>query len=102
MTSVNDGLSGVPCTQETSTSTKELKTPEEYRSLLIGYRTPNLGRSLWQLLSTIIPFAACWTLMYFSMRYSYWITLALALPTAGFLVRVFIIQHDCGHRSFFS
>jgi omega-6 fatty acid desaturase (delta-12 desaturase) len=36
-----------------------------------------------------------------SLEYSYWITLLLALPAAGFLVRLFIIQHDCGHGSFF-
>lgn len=39
--------------------------------------------------------------MYLSLEWSYWITLALALPAAGLLVRLFIIQHDCGHRSFF-
>jgi omega-6 fatty acid desaturase (delta-12 desaturase) len=40
--------------------------------------------------------------MYLSLAYSYWLTLALALPAAGFLVRIFIIQHDCGHGSFFN
>jgi omega-6 fatty acid desaturase (delta-12 desaturase) len=39
--------------------------------------------------------------MYLSLAYSYWLTLALALPTGGFLVRIFIIQHDCSHGSFF-
>jgi omega-6 fatty acid desaturase (delta-12 desaturase) len=39
--------------------------------------------------------------MYLSLAYSYWLTLALALPAAGLLVRIFIIQHDCGHGSFF-
>ncbi|HIF20896.1 MAG TPA: fatty acid desaturase, partial [Gemmatimonadetes bacterium] len=36
-----------------------------------------------------------------SLEYSYWLTLALAAPTAGFLIRLFIIQHDCGHGNFF-
>src|SRR5207253_3166778 len=36
-----------------------------------------------------------------SSFWSYWLTLLLAVPTAGFLVRLFIIQHDCGHHSFF-
>jgi omega-6 fatty acid desaturase (delta-12 desaturase) len=36
-----------------------------------------------------------------SLEYSYWVTLLLALPAAGFLIRLFIIQHDCGHGSFF-
>jgi omega-6 fatty acid desaturase (delta-12 desaturase) len=39
--------------------------------------------------------------MYVSLAWSYWITLAISLPAAGLLVRLFIIQHDCGHRSFF-
>jgi omega-6 fatty acid desaturase (delta-12 desaturase) len=39
--------------------------------------------------------------MYWSLRLSYWVTLALAIPTGALLVRVFIIQHDCGHGSFF-
>jgi omega-6 fatty acid desaturase (delta-12 desaturase) len=39
--------------------------------------------------------------MYFSLEVSYWVTLAMALPAAGFLARIFIIQHDCGHGSFF-
>jgi len=39
--------------------------------------------------------------MYWSLGISYWLTLALALPAAGFLVRTFIVQHDCGHGSFF-
>jgi omega-6 fatty acid desaturase (delta-12 desaturase) len=40
--------------------------------------------------------------MYFSLSVSYWLTIALAIPAAGFVVRIFIIFHDCGHGSFFS
>jgi omega-6 fatty acid desaturase (delta-12 desaturase) len=47
-------------------------------------------------------FTGAWTLMYLSLRVSYWLTLLLAVPTAFFLIRLFIIQHDCGHGSFFS
>jgi len=39
--------------------------------------------------------------MYFSLSISYWLTLALAIPAGGFMVRIFIIFHDCGHGSFF-
>ncbi|MEE8116935.1 MAG: fatty acid desaturase, partial [Gemmatimonadales bacterium] len=58
-------------------------------------------RSVWQITNSFIPFIALWYLMYRSLALSYWVTLLLAIPTAGFLIRIFIIQHDCGHRSFF-
>lgn len=41
-------------------------------------------------------------MMYFSLSISYWLTIALAIPAAGFVVRIFIIFHDCGHGSFFT
>jgi len=50
---------------------------------------------------TFAPFAALWAAMWALMHVSYWLTLALALPAAGFLVRLFMIQHDCGHGAFF-
>jgi acyl-lipid omega-6 desaturase (Delta-12 desaturase) len=65
------------------------------------YREPNLRRSLTQLAVSIVPFVALWALMCLSLRHSYAIVLVLAVPTAGFLVRLFILQHDCGHGSFF-
>jgi omega-6 fatty acid desaturase (delta-12 desaturase) len=60
-----------------------------------------LPRSLRQIANTIIPYFAILYLMYLSLDVSYWITLALSLPAAGFLTRSFIIFHDCGHGSFF-
>ena len=65
------------------------------------FQTPSLGRSVWQLASTCLSFVALDAAMYASLRISIWLTLALALPAAGLLVRLFIIQHDCGHGSFF-
>lgn len=56
---------------------------------------------IWQLFDTLVPYAALWCLMYFSLRVSWWLALPLAVLAAGFLVRVFIIFHDCGHGSFF-
>lgn len=49
----------------------------------------------------MIPFAALWAAMSLTVGHAYWATLALAVPAAAFLVRLFMIQHDCGHRSFF-
>jgi omega-6 fatty acid desaturase (delta-12 desaturase) len=45
--------------------------------------------------------AALWTAMVISVNDAYWVTLSLSVPAAAFLVRLFMIQHDCGHRSFF-
>jgi omega-6 fatty acid desaturase (delta-12 desaturase) len=61
----------------------------------------DLKRSLVQLTTTITPFMALLVVMGAASRGAYWLTLLLAIPTAGLLVRLFIIQHDCGHGSFF-
>lgn len=65
------------------------------------YSTPNLKKSLWQIANTFIPYIALWILMIYSLNISYWITTFLVILAAGFLVRMFIIFHDCGHGSFF-
>jgi omega-6 fatty acid desaturase (delta-12 desaturase) len=52
-------------------------------------------------LNSVLPFLLLWFLMLRSLEYPYWTTLILALPAAGLMIRLFIIQHDCGHRSFF-
>ncbi|GAA0311845.1 fatty acid desaturase [Sphingomonas oligophenolica] len=58
-------------------------------------------RSLFQLITTAAPFFASLVIMAMASHSTYWLTLLLAVPTAGLLVRLFIIQHDCGHGSFF-
>jgi acyl-lipid omega-6 desaturase (Delta-12 desaturase) len=68
---------------------------------LARYRAPDLRRSLWQLADTALPFAALWVAMLFFVGRAYWLTLLLAVPAAGLLIRLFIIQHDCGHGAFF-
>lgn len=65
------------------------------------YAMPSIRRSILQLLATLIPLSALWTAMVLTVNDAYWITLLLAVPTAAFVVRLFMIQHDCGHRSFF-
>jgi omega-6 fatty acid desaturase (delta-12 desaturase) len=69
--------------------------------MVAKYQNPSLQRSLWQLANTLLPYLFLLVLMYFSLAYSYWLTLALALPAGGLLTRTFIIFHDCGHGSFF-
>jgi omega-6 fatty acid desaturase (delta-12 desaturase) len=70
--------------------------------ILARYRDPDPRRSAFELGITAIPFFLLWTLMLLSLEVGYWLCLLLAVPAAGFLVRLFMIQHDCGHGSFFS
>ena len=72
-----------------------------WRQVLGKYEDPDVRRSLWQLANTLIPYFALWCLIYLLLDVSYWLTLALSIPAAGFLIRTFIISHDCGHGSFF-
>jgi len=69
--------------------------------VLTGYREPSLARSMLELLITAVLFAFLWMLMWAALDAGYWPCLVLGLPAADFLVRLFMIQHDCGHGSFF-
>ncbi len=65
------------------------------------YNFPDAAKSWWQIINSVIPYILLWVLMYHSLKISYWLTLLLSVFAAGFLVRIFIIFHDCGHGSFF-
>lgn len=65
-----------------------------------AYRA-DVKRSIFQLITTVTPFIALLVVMAATSPGRYWLTLLLAVPAAGLLVRLFIIQHDCGHGSFF-
>jgi omega-6 fatty acid desaturase (delta-12 desaturase) len=84
-----------------STKTKEEGLTSDWKETVSKYQRPALWRALWQLLNTLLPYAALWYLMYVTLGVSYWLTAILVLLAAGFLVRVFILFHDCGHGSFF-
>lgn len=66
------------------------------------YTKTDTTKAIIQIINSFGPFIAIWILMYISLDYSYWITLGLGIINAFFLVRIFIIQHDCGHRTFFT
>lgn len=86
----------------TPTSKTEQALPKSvWKTLVDNYQTSSAGKSIWQLINSFIPYLALWYLMYLSLSVGYWLTLLLAIPAAGFIVRLFIIQHDCGHGSFF-
>ena len=74
---------------------------KNWRTIVARYQTPTIPKSTWQLINSLGPYILLWVAMWWSLSISYWLTLALVIPAAGFLVRVFIIFHDCGHGSFF-
>jgi len=65
-----------------------------------SYQLPNTRKAIVQILNSFLPFVAIWVAMYFLVDVSFWLVLPLAAINAFFLVRIFIIQHDCGHQSF--
>jgi omega-6 fatty acid desaturase (delta-12 desaturase) len=77
--------------------------PPDLYSVLAPYRNPALLKAAWQVINTLVPYFLLWYLMFRSIQlgYSYWWTLMLAVPAAGFLVRIFILFHDCVHGSLF-
>ncbi len=70
-------------------------------AIIARYQRPERIRALLQLATTLVPLAGLFWLMYQALEVHYGVTLLLALPAAGLLVRTFIIMHDCGHGSFF-
>jgi acyl-lipid omega-6 desaturase (Delta-12 desaturase) len=66
----------------------------DWTPILHRYRDPDHVRSMLEVLITAVPFVH-------SLGLSYWLSLIIAVPAAGFLVRLFMIQHDCGHGAFF-
>ncbi|MEX1248832.1 MAG: fatty acid desaturase [Anaerolineales bacterium] len=69
--------------------------------LVKRYTVPDPRKSTWQLINSLVPFFAIWVLMILSLSVSYLLTLVFAFLAALFMMRIFIIQHDCGHNSFF-
>lgn len=71
------------------------------RNQVSSYEKSNFKISVGQLLNTFLPFILLWVFAYLSLEISYWLSLGLAILASGFLVRIFIIFHDCCHQSFF-
>jgi omega-6 fatty acid desaturase (delta-12 desaturase) len=85
-----------------SNSTLPAADEKAWRKLVAKYQQPDTRIAIYQMITSFGGFFLCWGLMMWSLQIGYWLTLLLAFPAAGFLVRVFIIQHDCGHGSFFA
>ncbi len=74
---------------------------KDWVRILAKYREPSYLRSVTELAITIGPFLLLWALAWWSLSYSYWAAFGISLFNAAFLLRLFVIQHDCGHGSFF-
>jgi len=85
----------------TQTQPACIEDARDWTPLLHRYREPDQVRSMLEILITAVPFLVLWILMWASLSLGYWLSLIIAVPAAGFLVRLFMIQHDCGHGTFF-
>ncbi len=72
-----------------------------WQPIVAKYAHPDLHQSLWQVLNSVVPFLVFFYFALWSFQLSFWIALPLCIVTAGFMIRTFIIFHDCGHGSFF-
>jgi len=82
--------------------TADFKLPaRDWAYLLNRYRGPSPRRSTLELAITLGAFVLTWIAMWATLGFGYWLTLLMALPAAGFLVRLFMLQHDCGHGTLF-
>ncbi|MGV6801956.1 MAG: fatty acid desaturase [bacterium] len=68
---------------------------------LATYKEPDLKRSLFELVITFVPFIALWSAAVWAWSISFWLVLPFCILASGFLVRLFLIQHDCSHGAFF-
>ncbi len=84
-----------------SSQTKRKNDPAAWRQIVAKFQKPSTPRAFWQIANTLIPYALLWYLMYLSRAVSWWLVVPLAMLAGAFVVRIFIIFHDCGHGSYF-
>ena len=87
--------------QDATQSAAAAPAAHTWAQVLAPYRRPSSSRGIVEIVITLVPLVALWVSMWAALDLGYWLVLLLAIPAAGFLVRLFIIQHDCGHGSFF-
>ncbi len=83
------------------TAVEQPAIPENWKAVVARYQRPSVTRGVYQIVNTLVPYALLWVAMYVAKAVSWWLVVPLAVLAAGFLVRLFIIHHDCGHGSFF-
>ena len=77
------------------------RSARDWVQVLAQYRDPSVRRSVLELVATLVPFVMLWGLAWAALSVSYLLAFGIALLNGAFLVRIFIIQHDCGHASYF-
>jgi len=88
--------------RDTSSLNSEIKQAlKNWKEIIAQYKIPNYKKASIQICNSFLPYIGLWVLTYFALQYSIWLAIPLFIINAGFLVRIFIIQHDCGHQSFF-
>jgi omega-6 fatty acid desaturase (delta-12 desaturase) len=78
-----------------------LQEARAWMQALSRYREPSGARSIFEIAITVVPLMTLWAAILLAVHFGHWYALVLAIPAAGFMVRLFMIQHDCGHGSFF-
>ncbi len=73
-----------------------------WKAIVAKFQKPNVGKATWQVVNSAGAYGLTWIAIYFTLGFSVWLTLGLAILAAGLVVRTFIISHDCGHGSFFA
>lgn len=86
--------------QKHDTSTRPTNVARDWVKILSNYREPDTIRSSFELAVTVGAFVILWALAWHVMAISAWLTLAISVFNAAFLLRLFVIQHDCGHSAF--
>jgi acyl-lipid omega-6 desaturase (Delta-12 desaturase) len=82
--------------------TSDVTPADAWSRKLAPYREPKTWRSVWEIIVTATPLAILWGVAWIMHAHGlWWLALLLTIPAAGFLVRLFMIQHDCGHGAFF-
>ena len=74
---------------------------EDWKRIVAKFQEPSLPRAIWQMVNTFGSYALLWWAMYVTLPISWWFVVPLAILAGGFVVRIFIIFHDCGHGSYF-
>jgi omega-6 fatty acid desaturase (delta-12 desaturase) len=88
-------------TADLQSAHKDQPDSSAWKEIVNKYQEPSTARAVWQIVNTLGPLAGIWFLMYWSLSVSWWLLVPLAVLAGAFLVRVFIIFHDCGHGSYF-